>query len=133
MSEDQLPYAPVRRPLDRRLDRTAKYIGNRGDLRWQINALAPGETLEVSVEGTMWEALNSARKRASRDTGLKYRIRQDRDRWVVLAYDPRDKKPSLAKLVKVDQPSQDDMRAMIEEIARPIIRQIVREEFAHLF
>lgn len=102
--------------------------GARSDLRWQIGALAPGETLEISTDGLRWEALNSARKRASQDTGLKYRTGQYGDRYIVLAYDPSVGKPSLAALVKANPTAT----SLTDDQLTEKIRQIIREEFAHL-
>jgi hypothetical protein len=115
--------------LIERRDRALRNLHGRSNLRWRLGALAPGETIEVPVEEARWEALNSARKRASDDTDLKYRIRQDGDRWVVLAYDPRLEKPSLAAMIKAKSPP----KGIDEERMREWVRQIVREEFAHLF
>jgi hypothetical protein len=111
-----------------RRERAKKFLNGRSDLRWRLGALAPGETIEVPVEDARWEALNSARKRATDDTDLKYRIRQSGDNWVVLAYDPRLEKPSLAAMIKAKSPP----KGFDEDRLREMVRQIVREEFAHL-
>jgi hypothetical protein len=102
--------------------------GGRSDLRWLIGALAPGETLEIPADGLRWEALNSARKRASQDTGLKYRTGQYGDNYLVLAYDPNDGKPSLAALVK----PKVIPASVTEDRLREIVREIVREELSAL-
>lgn len=118
---EDAPQNPRLARVARRRDRALRHFNGRSDLRWRISALASGETLEVPVEEARWEALNSARKRASADTGLKYRARQNGDKWFVLAYDPNLEKPSLAAMATAG-------KAPASSTDADQLREVIREE-----
>jgi len=93
-------------------------------LRSAVEAMQAGEMITVPRRGenaVKFEALNSIRKRVGPRSGLKYSILVEGDNFVITAYEP-----------KPEQVVPRRPMSAIEKL-RPIIRQIVREEFGHLF